>query len=147
MSPQGFNYAPALISVAGRKMLSEPLDAMAAARKLLGGQAGGARIKKAADNTPEGQALAFTESYGSCAPRPCACRDAMRAAAPCAYARTQRWPRCVAGRAAHSLACPQVSTSLPALARGPAPPVHPKARCCVLRLRMAHLLPGNALRA
>ncbi len=106
MPPQGFNYAPALISVAGRKMLSEPLDAKAAARKLLGGQAGGARIKKAADNTPEGQALAFTESYGSCARRPCACQAAMRAAAPCACARAQRWPRIVAGRAVRSLVCP-----------------------------------------
>lgn len=67
-TPQGYNYAPALISVGGRKLRA--MDGKAAARKLMGGMSasGKAAAKKASD-IETSQDLVFRQSYENCAPR------------------------------------------------------------------------------
>lgn len=67
---QGYNYAPALISVGGRKLRA--MDGKAAARKLMGGMsaAGRAAVKKASD-IETSQDLVFRQSYENCTPGPC----------------------------------------------------------------------------
>ena len=67
-TPQGYNYAPALISVGGRKLRA--LDGKAASRKLLGGMSAGgkAAAKKPGQDIEASQDLVFRQSYENCAP-------------------------------------------------------------------------------
>ena len=60
---QGYNYAPALISVGGRKLAA--FDGKAAARKLQ--SVGTAPIRTPKIPTTDDQAELFTQSYGNCA--------------------------------------------------------------------------------
>ena len=72
-APQGYNYAPALISVGGRKLRA--MDGKAAARKLMGGMTAGGKVaaKKASD-IETSQDLVFRQSYENCAPTGLAAR-------------------------------------------------------------------------